>query len=205
VRQLLKARPDQEDVPLGRPAKVLDAWYRSAGFQSPDGRPIDLPYEGEQYSFHGLVREAGGDIPPRAMLKELLHAGSVVKLPDDKYRVVSKTFIPDPAEPEAIQGAGQAVSDLLRTINNNLFVDSPTGAMLERRVLGEDVALQDARKFRRFATVEAEKLLELLNDWITTQDTFRRFEHSETRTARIGLGVYLFEDESDRNGSDSLE
>jgi hypothetical protein len=137
------------------------------------------------------------------MLKELLHAGSVVKLPDDKYRVVSKTFIPDPAEAEAIQGAGQAVSDLLRTINNNLFVESSTGAMLERRVLGEGVSLQDARKFRRFATIEAEKLLELLNDWITTQDTFRRYEDPDIRTARIGLGVYLFEDEGDRSDNDS--
>lgn len=203
VRHSLNARSEEDDVPLGRPAQVLDAWYRSAGYQSPDGRPIDLPYDGEQYSFHELVREAGGDIPPRAMLKELLQAGSVVKLPDEKYRVVSKTFIPDPAEPEAIQGAGQAISDLLRTINNNLFVEPSSGAILERRVIGEGVSLQDARKFRRFATSEAEKLLDLLNDWITTQETFRRYEDPEIQTARIGLGVYIFEEESGRRNVDS--
>ena len=64
------------------------------------------------------------------MLKELVHAGSVVKLPDEKYRVVSKTFIPDPADPEAIKFAGQAVADLLSTINNNLFFLSLVDALV---------------------------------------------------------------------------
>ena len=62
-----------------------------------------------------------------------------------------------------------------------------------------DMTPSAARKFRRFATGEAERLLDMLNDWMATQETFRREGSSENRQVRLGLGVYLFEDDS--NGS----
>jgi hypothetical protein len=67
--------------------------------------------------------------------------------------------------------------------------------LLERRVFTEGASPQDARKFRRLATVEAERLIALLNDWFTTQETIRPQTNGGHRTVRLGLGVYIFEEE----------
>ena len=186
--------PDMSAV--SRPAQVLDAWYNADGFQSSDGRPLDLAFEGFGPDFCTLARQSGGDIPPRAMLKELMRAGCVVQLPDSRYRVVSLTFIPDPADPESISAASQAISDLISTLNNNLFVsDQAGGSLLERRVFSETDSPQEVRRFRRLATLEAEKLIQLLNDWLTTQEKIRGSSRSTDKNCRFGLGIYLFEDE----------
>jgi hypothetical protein len=195
IRRRSGGKKNEPQSAIGRPAKVLEVWHHGEGFQSKDARPLDLPYESGSPSFVDLVRKAGGDIPPRAMLKELVRSGSVIRLPDDKYRAVSSTFIPDPADPESIRAAGQAISDLVSTLNNNLFGDNSSGSLLERRVFTEGASSQDARKFRRLATVEAERLIALLNDWLTTQEKIRPQVTGEHHTVRLGLGVYIFEEE----------
>jgi hypothetical protein len=195
IRRALREQEASDQIPIGRPAKVLDAWHNMKGFQASDGSPIDLPFDDGDPSFCTLVRTAGGDIPPRAMLKELVQSGAVITLPGERFRVVSKTFIPDIADPESIKAAGQAVFDLMSTLNNNLFVESSQEALLERRVFGDGFSQQDARKFRRLATIEGEKLLEMLNDWITTQESVRKQPFEESEGIRLGLGIFLFEED----------
>lgn len=200
IRRSTAGKVSEYDAPIGRPAMVLDAWHHAEGFQSADGRPMDLTFDSGPISFRELSKVSGGDIPPRAMLKELIRAGSVIKMPDEKLRVVSRTFIPDTADPDSVQLAGQTIADLISTINHNLFSETSSGSILERRVYGENLSAQDARKFRRFAGVEAERLLEMLNDWISTQQAFGANDE-ENRSFRFGLGVYLFESDSENGKS----
>jgi len=196
IRRSLEAHCSELDSPIGRPAMVLDAWHHAEGFQSADGRPMDLTFDVGPISFCELSKVSGGDIPPRAMLKELIRAGSVIKMQDDKLRVVSRTFIPDTADPDSVQLAGQTIADLISTINHNLFSEKSSESILERRVYGEGLSAQDARKFRRFASIEAERVLEMLNDWITTQQAFGTNDDDQKRAFRLGLGVYVFESDS---------
>src|SRR6056297_2543267 len=65
------------DPTLSKPVSVLSEWFTSPDYLTPTGRPKWLPFEGQgnRTSFSSLVRSVGGDVPPGAMLKELIRAG----------------------------------------------------------------------------------------------------------------------------------
>lgn len=201
IRKALDSPGNQVEIPSNRPARVLDAWHHTEGYQGADGKPKPLPFEGDEVSFTSLVRLTGGDIPPRAMLKELIAAGSVVNTSDGRVRAISQAYIPDASEPQALILAGRAIRELMSTINRNLFrqrSEKPT--LFQRRVHGK-LSHKDAEMFRRLARAQANELLEVLNEWITTYEVSDADDQEKGRTIHTGLGVYLFEsDDSSPKG-----
>lgn len=195
-----QGRYDEEKrtAPVGRPERVLETWHNVAEFRDDRGCPKRLPVEGAQASFISLVRMVGGDIPPKAMLKELVNAGSVVEDDDGFLRVVSRSFIPDATDPDSIVLAGEALQDLVTTINHNLFESKSDSKRLERRVYGDQLSVGQGREFKEIAVANAEELIEGLNAWIADKESEIDTRRKDTRPRRrIGLGVYLFEEDYD--------
>ena len=64
-------------------------------FVDKSGLPIDLPFDGGEQTFSGLVKLVGGDVPAGAVRAELLAAGGIVELPNGKFRAQKRFFVPD--------------------------------------------------------------------------------------------------------------
>lgn len=79
----LLAAPRIEPKPFGlrpqRCARVLSGWMSDSDFLEADGSPRELAFSAEPKSFQDLVRRYSGDIPPRAMLDELLNRNWVTE------------------------------------------------------------------------------------------------------------------------------
>ena len=73
--ELLAAPHLELQPPALRPqrcARVLNGWLSDSDFLEADGSPRELAFSAEPASFQELSRRYSGDIPPRAMLDELL-------------------------------------------------------------------------------------------------------------------------------------
>lgn len=71
---------DSPRTRFNRAARVILAWCTDDTYLDGRGGPASLPFESdEQPSFVDLVRSHGADVPPRAVLDELLGAGSTLR------------------------------------------------------------------------------------------------------------------------------
>jgi hypothetical protein len=175
-----------------RPELVLSIWHTDPQFIDAKARPKRIAFEGEGSTFRQLVAMVGGDIPPRAMLNELLRAGSVVD-EGDKLRVVSRSYVPEPHDPEAVLVAGGAIRDLAATIHHNLGCSDPEMRVLEKRVYSAKLLKSQRLRFQKLARDKGELLLEDLNAWLSERQAQKEPDTSD-ETLRVGVGIYFFDD-----------
>jgi hypothetical protein len=77
-----------------RAARVIAAWRRESDFLDADGKPALLPMEGRGGTFSELVKRFSGNVPPRAILDELMLVEAVERLVDGKIRLLTRAYIP---------------------------------------------------------------------------------------------------------------
>jgi len=80
VSKLIRAQHSQAsdvDTNFNRATRVADGWQSDGNFVDRYSRPRALPFSSSKNSFSQLVRKYSGDIPPRAMLTEMLRLGMV--------------------------------------------------------------------------------------------------------------------------------
>jgi len=192
IRKKQKANSETEvsdGIPRGRPELVLARWFHDPRYVDQNGVPLAIPYDGGEPSFASLVKSVGGDIPPGAMAKELVRAGSVVETEEGNLAAVKDVFIPAAANPQAVEFAGSALCDLAQTINNNLYGGDGSSPLLERRVLAEVGSKSHANQFVKSASLEAQELLRRLDDKASSFET-----QNDLAKHRVGIGIYIFRD-----------
>lgn len=125
VLRLLDApRPvdDSELQQSNRAARVLEGWLHDARYMNEAGEPLTLPFraaEGRR-SFSELVSEYSGDIPPRAVLDDLLATHTCVSSRDDEIRVVRKDYVAKAFEVEAMTSAAMHATAYIARIDVQL-------------------------------------------------------------------------------------
>ena len=179
-----------------RPELILSIWQSDPEYCDSAGKPKRIRFEGPGATFRDLVSRVGGDIPARAMLNELLRAGSIVQ-EGEKLRLVSASYIPEPNDPDAILVAGDAIRDMISTIDHNLGVSEPELRFLERRVYSDRLPMRQRARFRKLARERGELLIRDLNSWITEREASPMDSSAEivspSHANRIGVGVYFFD------------
>ena len=171
-----------------RAERVLSAWLRADEFIDAKGDPKDLPFAGKD-SFSELVRRFSGDMPPRAVVEELIRVGAVEQAGDGRLHLVSRGYVPDPRSEDAIEIFGVHGADLLDTIDQNI-AEVETGARFQRQVTYESVPVDCVDEFRELSTRLGQRLLEDLDRWLADH----KEENNDNRaTLRLGLGVYEVE------------
>jgi hypothetical protein len=198
IRDALAVGESEMILRARRPELVLSAWHSDPDFITKNGAPLRIRYDGPGPNFKNLVARVGGDIPPKAMLNELLRAGSVVQ-EGEKLRAVSRSYIPEANDPETILVAGNAIHDLAWTINHNLGCQDPELRFFERRVYSEKLPGTQRPRFKKLAKEKSEVFLRDLNAWLSAREsaapagTDTGLDHSEP-IPRIGVGIYFFDD-----------
>lgn len=118
VARLLKARVAPENLQTRltqRSNRVLLGWHTDAAFLTRDGKPRPLPYEGEN-SFSSLAHQFSGDIPPRAMLDELLAQGAVKEVAPDAFKPLGRSVQRSSASGESLLEIGRRLNLVAQSI-----------------------------------------------------------------------------------------
>lgn len=118
-----QAPPPAERIALAvaLPARVVERWLAGPPYTAGDGRPYALPYEAaDRASFTALVDECGGDIPPRAVLDELLRIGAATLTPRGSVRLAERTASAAHEVEERLTAVGRDVAALIETAVDDL-------------------------------------------------------------------------------------
>jgi len=193
-RLTTKEDGDQDDAKgnLHRVVRVIAGWHTDSGFTGPYGIPLELPFEDKNIpDFVGLVQQYSGDMAPRAMLDELLRVGAVKETEAGWYKVLTRTYLPEGDAPDSLERLGQAVEDMVGTIDHNIAEKSPEKRFFERHVCSDDgISPKDLPRFRAFVKVRAQLLLDEIENWLSQLEKPK--EPDKRNLVNTGLGVYHY-------------
>jgi hypothetical protein len=178
-----------------RAARVLTGWQRDLDFTESDGSPRWLRDEGPR-SFAELVRRYSGDVPARAVLDELLRVGAVRRHDDGRIEPIARAYVPASSVADKLAILGADVADLISTIEHNID-HGKAEPRFQRKVMYHRIAASHLPALRRLSAVQSQALLERLDRWLQEHDTGVPEDGPEPRAARVGLGIYYFEEPID--------
>lgn len=188
VKRLPHPGDDEAMAQQERSTRVISGWTRDPGFLDNDGNPLALPFDGQEGSFSDLVRRYSGDIPPRAVLDELLRVGLVERGEEGRIRLIARAYVPQAGTAEKLSILGVEAADLLNTIDHNIHVGTED-PLFQRKVCYYRFPARHLPELRELARRRSQGLLEDLNRWMA--------EHDEAGAgddvSRAGLSIYYFE------------
>jgi hypothetical protein len=179
-----------------RAARVIAAWRREADFSDPEGKPMVLPINGEGPTFAELVKKFSGDLPFRAVLDELVHAGIVEKTADNCVRLLNRSYVPANDQGMKFHILGTDVSHLISTIGHNLSADAPQ-RFFQRKVSYDNLPREILPVFHSMAALSSQKLLEDLDKFLAAHDRDANPETTGSGRYSAGLGIFYFEQPHD--------
>ncbi len=196
------ARLQQKPHPLendssrqqSRASRVLNGWIRDAQFHNDDGQPAVLPIEGEQASFQELVRLHSGDVPWRAMLDELQRIKLVEQEESGQVILQQQAYTPEGDQQEQLRIFGNAVSDLLTTIDFNLD-NSHNQRRFQRSVVYNNIPNALLQHIQARSEKELQEMLLQINQWLSQYEGEPNSNSNDDSVNRVGIGIYYFEEE----------
>jgi hypothetical protein len=195
LRERLEAEDWEPDPTLSKPVTVLAKWFTNPRYIGPKGSPKWLPFESQanRESFSGLVREVGGDVPPGAMLKELVRAGCVREARPGVWKAVKRQYSPTGVDLFQVQRFGECLHDLAQTIVTNMAHEGPGTRLFERRAWSDRVGLRYIPALKEVVASKGEVYLESIDDWLELHASEGE-PGSQARNLRCGVGIYYFEE-----------
>ncbi len=184
-----------------RAARVIAGWVRDTDFHDEAGSPGELPVEGDT-GFATLVARHGGDIPPRAILDELIRVGAVERTHDDRVRLLRRAYVPVHDTAQKLYLLGTDVRDLVTTIDHNLQ-DTGSAPRFQRKVVYDNIPEEFAPAFRKLAAERAQDLIEELDAWLAQRDRDRSPGVGGSGRVRLGLAAHLIEDRENTTQAES--
>lgn len=195
VAQLRKHEAEQlvNLARYNRSVRVLGGWLNDPDFNTSVGQPRVLPLQGCFPSFEALVGRYSGDMPSRAMLRELLQTGVVSQTEDETVSLVTDAYIPQGSETEQLSILATDVALLINTINHNLL-SAANERRFQRKVSYDNLPLEVLPEFKQRVNEDAMALLVKFNTWLAQQDRDHNPTASGTGRMRAGVGIYYFEE-----------
>lgn len=188
VKRLPHPSDDEATAQQERSTRVISGWTRDPAFLDSDGNPLPLPFDGREGSFSDLVRRYSGDIPPRAVLDELLRVGLAERGEDALIRLVARAYVPRAGTAEKLSILGVEAADLLGTIDHNIHAEGEE-PLFQRKVCYYRFPARHLPELRELARKRSQGVLEELNRWMGEHDD----AGAGDEVRRAGLSIYYFE------------
>jgi hypothetical protein len=193
VRKLPRPDVTASTEKHNRAARVIAAWRREGDFLDAKGNPALLPMEGQGATFSELVKRFSGNVPPRAILDELIHVGAVERRADGKIGLLTRAYIPKGIDAHKLNILGTDVQHLISTIDHNLNPDT-TEPRFQRKVSYDNLPDEVLPKFRRLFAKRAQALLENADKWLAQRDRDATPTVVGSGSNRAGFGIFFFEE-----------
>jgi len=116
IRDLLADGHRLDELRSSAADSVLLGWHTDREFRGHNGLPAMLDIEGDDSSFNALVRRYAGDLPPGAMLKELVRVGAVELVESGRLRLLRDHY----AQVEITDATLEHVSQAMTMIGRSL-------------------------------------------------------------------------------------
>lgn len=175
-----------------RAARVIAGWMRDKRFRNSKGDPAPLHFDQGKHSFSDLVREHSGDIPPRAILDELLRVGTVAMDEDGKIILITDGYVPRTDETGKLHILGTDVHLLLSTLDYNLQQGGLT-PRFQRKVSYNNLPVEALADFRSLSAEKSQALLMELDRILSQHDRDLNPEAEGSGRKEAGVGIYYFE------------
>lgn len=198
VDRLINERGRQEreyESNLNRVARILSGWHTDPQFTGPYGLPLDLPLDATgSISFFELARRYTEDIPAQTMLDELLRIGVVKDIEEDRFRVLTRTYLPSADAPASLDRLGNAVSNFVETLDFNRVEENTDARLFERTVLADEgLRASELAEFQTYLRERGQFLLEEIDDWLSKREPIRPDEkESKESVVDTGVGIYHY-------------
>lgn len=179
-----------------RVSRVISGWIRDEDFANQRGEPASLEIKTGNASFFELVRRYSGDMPPRAMLDELLRIGAIKLTRSGRIRLLMRGYVPGSGDAVKIHILGTDVGLLIGTIDHNLKATEATEnkqLFFQRKVLYDNLPEEALSQFRIMAAEDSQRLLEKFSDWLVKQDRDTKPDTQGAGRHVAGVGIYYFE------------
>jgi hypothetical protein len=183
-----------------RAARVIAAWRRESDFLDTEGNPALLPMEGPGATFSELVKRFSGNVPPRAILDELIHVGAAKRREDGKIGLLTRAYIPRNIDAHKLNILGTDVQHLISTIDHNLNPDT-TEPIFQRKVSYDNLPDDVLPKFRKRFNKKSQTLLENADHWLAQHDRDINPEVKGVGRNRTGFGIFFFEQSISEEGN----
>lgn len=193
VSALLDEAPQDsaERAAPNRAIRVISAWLREPAYLD-HGQPRVLPFSGAAPSFEALAAAHSGDVPPRALLRDLERTG-VVECADDHIRLVERGFVPRGDNLALLPLIGDEPTALLHTIDHNLQAGSRP-RRFQRKAAFTALDAAGLEKLATFAATRGQALLEEIDALLAPHHD----EHArDTPRHHAGLALHVFVDPHD--------
>ncbi len=181
-----------EDTPV---THVIGRWMAGPPFATPDGVPRPLPYESPDRSapsFTALVRQLGVDIPPRAILDELIRTGAASLSAQGMVHLHRQAHIPLSGEDGKIALLGSDPAEVFATIVHN--IERPETPWLQRKVVYDNVGGDALAEIREQVRRVGEEFVRRVNALLSSYDRDRSPAAPGGPRSRVAVGVYYFEE-----------
>jgi len=168
--------------------ELLTHWIGTPGYTDPQGRPIELPRQGEAPSFEALAASVTRDIHPRSLLDEMVRLGLVSSSTDgERVKLLEEAFVPRNDWPQMIGFLGTNVGDHLRAAASNVLGSG--SQHFEQALLADELSaasMQQARlliseQWRELMTRLGPRLQALMDDDLA---------QGRTRDQQVRIGLY---------------
>jgi hypothetical protein len=154
-----------------------------------------LPIFGKRRSFERLVERYGASIPVRAMLDELMQLDAVERLEDQKVRAKSRVPIMTGLTNRTITAVGERGRDLLETLTHN--VRRSAQPYFEATAVTDDGDLDMVNFLRREIAEQGTNFINSATSLLNRSQIKRSSKTAKSsRTVRVGVTVYYFQEES---------
>ncbi|GIW41696.1 MAG: hypothetical protein KatS3mg076_2273 [Candidatus Binatia bacterium] len=189
-------RESKKGLDYGVATRVVSHWVTEKPYVDPRGEPRTLPYEAGPHepSFARLVDEVGGDIPPRAILDELIRVGVAEMTPEGGVRLLQKAYIPARGTTEKIAILGSDVSELIRAILHN--IEKPDEVpFLQRKVAYDNIGADALPRLREKVRKSGADFTAAMNELFASFDRDRNPRAPGGARKRAVLGIYYFDED----------
>lgn len=174
-------------------ARTVARWLAGPPYAGADGTPHSLAYEAGTASFTDLIAEIGGDIPPRAVLDELLRMGAVKMSPRGDVRLATPAFVPAQGVEEKLAMLGSDAAELIGVIAHN--IERPSGeAFLQRKVFYDNVGADALPELRDRVRALGGEFAQAVNQVLASYDRDRNPNAPAGERTRAVVAVYYFDE-----------
>ena len=190
LRTKIESGEDTVTVKSTPITEILHRWHAEEDFLDAKGRPIRLPFNGEQRSFSELVRRFGGDVPPGAMRTELKRVGTIEEHEDGSLSVLSRAVMPADLTDNLITSLVHSAYPLLSTIAINTDPEGNGHGFAQFSAHSISVSEPDRKRLRR---ISYDRLAEAA---VSFDDLLMAYESSGEKddNPAIAVGLFYFEE-----------
>ncbi len=196
IKELPEEHDSESIVRYNRAARVVFGWVHDERYQRQDRESLDLAFDGAETSFSSLVKEYSGDVPPRAILDELLQVGVVSRDANGNIHLLKRAYIPSAGKIDLMAYLGVDVGGLLATMDHNIHELGPE-PYFQRKVYYDNIPEETLVQLRAMVRDKGQPILEEFDKWLAQHDRDVNPKIKGTGRKGAGIGIYYFENDED--------